>query len=114
MQVLFKATNAEATPHRELAVSRVRFVFRRLSQLIPRATVQLSDLNGPRGGVDKRCRVHLQTDGNGAVVVEAVAADWRSAIDQALARAARFLLRRGGRGQAVRRKRQPLLPEAIT
>lgn len=59
MHVLFKSRNPQATDLRDLAERRVRFVLRRLSRLVPRAEVQLSDLNGPRGGVDKRCQVEL-------------------------------------------------------
>jgi hypothetical protein len=85
---------------------RVRFVLRRLGWLVPRAEVQMSDVNGPRGGIDKRCQVELRTDGAGSVVVASVASDWRTALDNALARAARFLLRLWRRGSDTRRVRQ--------
>ena len=93
MQVLFSSRDREANEYRDLAVCRVRFVMRRLNWLVPRATVQLSDVNGPRGGLDKRCQIHLRTDGRGIVVVTATARDWRTALDAALARATRLLLR---------------------
>jgi ATP-dependent Zn protease len=63
-------------------------------------------MNGPRGGVDKRCQVELKTDGAGSVVVVSVAKDWRTALDDALARAARFLMRLWRRGGDSRRLRQ--------
>jgi hypothetical protein len=109
MQVLFKSRDPQATDLRDLAERRVRFVLRRLRRLVPRAEVQLSDLNGPRGGVDKRCQVELRTDGAGSVVVASVAKDWRTALDNALARAARFLMRLWRRGSDSRRMRQRLL-----
>ena len=87
MQVLFKSRHPQATDLRDLTESRVRFVLRRLGWLVPRAEVQLSDVNGPRGGIDKRCQVELRTDGGGSVVVTSVASDWRTALDNALARA---------------------------
>ena len=68
---------------------------------MPRAEVQLSDVNGPRGGIDKRCQVELRTNGAESVVVASVANDWRTALDHALARAARFLLRQWRRGGRV-------------
>ena len=108
MQVLFKSRNPEAAELRDLAERRVRFVLRRLSWLVPRAEVQLSDVNGPRGGVDKRCQVEIRTDGGGSVVVASVAKDWRTALDHALARAERFLLRLWRRGSDSRRLRQRL------
>ena len=109
MQVLFKSGHPQSTELRDLTESRVRFVLRRLSWLVPRAEVHLSDVNGPRGGVDKRCQVALKTDGAGSVVVAAMARDWRTALDQALARAARFLVRLWRRGSDSRRLRQRLI-----
>ena len=106
MQVLFKSRHPQATELRDLTEHRVRFVLRRLGWLVPRAEVQMSDVNGPRGGIDKRCQVELRTDGAGSVVIASVARDWRTALDNAVARAARFLIRQWRRGRAPRRMRQ--------
>jgi ribosome-associated translation inhibitor RaiA len=75
------------------AEERVRFVMRRLAQRVCRADVHLSDVNGPRGGRDKRCQVTLKTEGRGILVIRTLAADWRSALDRALERAVRLLTR---------------------
>lgn len=109
MQVLFKSRHPQATELRDLTERRVRFVLRRLGWLVPRAEVQMTDVNGPRGGVDKRCQVELRTGGAGSVVVASVASDWRTALDNALARAARFLMRMWRRGSDPRRRRQRLI-----
>jgi ribosome-associated translation inhibitor RaiA len=109
MQVLFKSRHPQAIDLRDLTERRVRFVLRRLGWLVPRAEVHLSDVNGPRGGIDKRCQVELRTDGAGSVVVVAVASDWRTALDSALARASRFLMRLWRRGNDSRRMRQRLI-----
>lgn len=106
MQVLFKSRHPAASELRDLTERRVRFALRRLGWLVPHAEVQMSDVNGPRGGIDKRCQVELRTDGAGSVVVASVAGDWRTALDNALARAARFLLRLWRRGSDSRRLRQ--------
>lgn len=105
MQVLFKPRDPHATALRDLTEQRVRFAFRRLGWLVPRAEVLMSDVNGPRGGIDKRCQIKLQTDGIGAVVVASVANDWRTALDRALGRATRFLMRLRRRGTDLRRGR---------
>ena len=114
MQVIFESRDPQAAGLRMLAVTRLQFVLRRVQWLVPRATVRLSDVNGPRGGVDKRCQVELETDGSGTVVISALARDWRSAIDSALARAARALLRLWQRNRpplrGVRTGRQALPP----
>ena len=109
MQVLFKSRHPQATDLCDLTERRVRFVLRRLAWLVPRVEVQMSDVNGPRGGIDKRCQVELRTDGAGSVVVASVASDWRTALDNALARAARFLMRLWRRGSDSRRMRQRLI-----
>ncbi|WP_088279521.1 hypothetical protein [Ideonella sp. A 288] len=105
MQVLFETRDPQAAPLRDLAVQRLRFAMRRLAWLVPRARVQLSDVNGPRGGVDKRCQVELKTDTAGTVVITSVARDWRTALDNAVARAGRVLLRVTQRGRTQPRRR---------
>lgn len=109
MQVLVKSRHPNATDLRQQPERRVRFVLRRMVWMVPRAEVQMSDVNGPRGGADKRCQVELRTDGAGSVVVSSVANDWRTALDNALARAARFLLRLWQRSTDSRRLRQRLI-----
>ncbi|MFN3436244.1 MAG: HPF/RaiA family ribosome-associated protein [Acidovorax sp.] len=105
MQILFKSRHPEATLMRETVERRVRFVLRRLNTMVPRADVQLDDVNGPRGGVDKRCQIALRTDGSSQVIVSSIAKDWRTALDDALARAARHLLRTLRRAAPTRRPR---------
>lgn len=93
MQVNFESRTPEAAELRDIAIRRLQFKLRRLAWLVPRAKVQLSDVNGPRGGVDKRIHVELTTDTAGTLVATSVAHDWRSALEQALGRAVRMLLK---------------------
>lgn len=102
MQVVFTSRDLEGAAMRDLAVRRVRFAMRRMAWLVPRATVQLSDTNGPRGGIDKRCQLLLKTEQGGVITVTSVARDWRSAIDVALERATRVLRRLWQRRQSHR------------
>ncbi|CAN7552747.1 HPF/RaiA family ribosome-associated protein [Acidovorax delafieldii] len=106
MQILFRTRHPEAALMRDAVERRVRFAFRRLNALVPRAEIKLDDINGPRGGPDKRCQIALRTDGAGAVVVSSVAKDWRCALDEALASAARLLLRTWRRSSTPRRQRR--------
>ncbi len=105
MQVIFQSRNEQAAQLRKLAIERVSFVMRRLSWLSPRARVRMTDINGPHGGVDKRCQIELKTDGKGQVVVTAVARDWADALNMALERASRVLVRGLRRSQDVRSAR---------
>lgn len=105
MQVHFESRDPEGSHLRDVAIQRLRFVMRRLTWLVPHATVRLADINGPRGGVDKQVLVELQTAGAGTVVITSVGRDWRSTLDAALARAAKALLRTWQRGQDRSRSR---------
>lgn len=108
MKVVFESDAPQGETLREMAIGRVTFAMRRLSWLVPRARVQMSDVNGPRGGVDKRCQIELKTDTSGTVVVTAMARDWRTALDSALARASHVLMRRSRRRQSLSRQRATL------
>jgi ribosome-associated translation inhibitor RaiA len=74
--------------------TRLGFTLSRAGNRIRRVIVRLSDLNGPRGGVDKRCQVEIRIDGLPVVIVDDVQSDMYTAIDRASARAARTMMRR--------------------
>ena len=93
MQVIVESRVTDASQMRESSVKRVRFSLRRLTPWVPRAKVQFSDVNGPRGGVDKRCQVELSTNTGVTVVIASLADDWRTALDRSLRRATQALTR---------------------
>lgn len=99
MQIIVESRGAAATPLRELSMARVRFALRRLKALVPRARVQFSDVNGPRGGIDKRCQLELRTETAGTLVIASLARDWRTALDRSIGRATRALTRSHQRSQ---------------
>jgi hypothetical protein len=93
MQVKFESNTSEASELRGVSIERLRFVMRRTAWLVSHAKVHLSDINGPHGGVDKRCRIEIKTNAVGTVVITSQSHDWRSALEQALSRASQTLLR---------------------
>jgi hypothetical protein len=109
MEVFFEARDPESAKLRDLTLMRARFALRRLVWLVPTVWVRLSDANRPRGSTDKQCRVEVHTQGRGAVIVQSRAHDWRTALDTALSRAARLLLRAVRRMDVGRRTRRPAL-----
>lgn len=56
--------------------------------------VRLSDINGPRGGNDKRCRIKITLSGTNEVVIEDAESDLYVAIDRAADRTERAVARR--------------------
>lgn len=108
MQVIFESPDPQAAELRTLATRRVRQALKRLSWLAPRVRVHMSDVNGPRGGIDKRCQVEVMSSMAGPVVITSMARDWRSALQSALARAARTLLQNWQRSRAQRRRALPV------
>lgn len=71
---------------------RAEFAFDRISARIRRVAVRFEDLNGPRGGVDKSCRVEITGD-FGTSAAEARDLDFRVATDRALEMVARSTMR---------------------
>lgn len=78
----------------EYADGRLRLALKNAIDDVLQATVRLSDINGPRGGVDKRCSVHVVLKGRPDVVGEDTDADMYAAIDRAMDRVARGVERR--------------------
>ena len=72
---------------------RLRFALSRFGQKIRQVAVQLLDLNGPRGGLDKQCRVTVTLSPSGKVMVGATDADLPTAIDRAADRLERSVIR---------------------
>ena len=105
MQVIVEPPDPQATEMCAFAERRVRFSMRRLFWLVPRVKMYLPDVNGPRGGVDKRCQVQLLANGRPDVVVTSVARDWCSALQSALGRAVRSLLYNWQHSQKLARLR---------
>ena len=73
---------------------RLRFTFSRVADRVRRVRVSLSDINGPRGGVDKRFLIEARLDGLPSVVIQDLQSDLYIAIDRAAGRAARSVMRR--------------------
>lgn len=58
----------------------------KFARAIERVSVRVRDVNGPRGGVDKRCTIKVVLTGLPSVVVEQKHASLQAAVDAALRR----------------------------
>ena len=91
---------------RDYLMKRLAYNLNHGGEYITRITVRLSDINGPRGGADKRCFIEVRLKHLSAVVIDDVEADLYVAIDRAAERAGRTLTRRLSR----QRECTPALP----
>ena len=73
---------------------RINFTFSGRFDQIKSIQVRLSDINGPRGGIDKRCRIQIAVPRLKYIVVEDTESNLYVAIDRAMDRAGRTVNRR--------------------
>ena len=91
------------------AQRRLLFALSYCSGHINRIVIRLSDVNGPRGGADKRCHIQVALVGIPDVVVEDTEVDMYAAIDRAIDRTRRTVVRKVDRQLTLIRQREPFL-----
>ena len=113
MRIDLKCNGVE-TPSglREYVARRMKFAVGRFRDHIRWARVKVADVNGPRGGVDKRCVVQLRLRNLPDVIFAITAAEARAAVDGAADRVAQVLARRLQRQRRVVREIE-LMPDAV-
>ena len=79
---------------REHTERRLQFALNWASHDVRTVSVRLFDVNGPRGGNDKCCRIQIPLAGGHDVVIEDTESDLYVAIDRAADRSERALARR--------------------
>ena len=80
---------------------RLSFSLARTRDEIESTTITVSDINGPKGGVDKQCQVVVKPVGLGQIVIAERQHNARLAIDRCLARASQTLNRKLKRKHAL-------------
>jgi putative sigma-54 modulation protein len=73
--------------HKEYLQRKLARLLARFGSAVERTSVRLEDVNGPRGGIDKRCQVKVVLRGLHSVYVDERHRSVRAAMDRALARA---------------------------
>lgn len=81
---------------------RLRFALARADAYVRQVTVHLADIEGPRGGIEKRCRVRVRLKPGVDLLVEDTEAELYAAVDRAADRVGRSVVRRvTSRGSAA-------------
>jgi putative sigma-54 modulation protein len=113
IKVHIQQGKAEMQPGREEAIlERVHFTLARLSHRIQTLRIRLDDLNGPRGGVDKRCIMEALLVHRGHLVVDVSDADLLVAVSRAARRLARRVADEFERSRDLRRNGSDGIPTA--
>ena len=81
----------------------LQFAFDHLHNRVRRVFVRLSDINGQRGGIDKRCQLQVRLADSSDVVIADVQQDLYLAMSRAVERAAGAVSRRLGRMRQTQR-----------
>ncbi len=98
MRIDIQAQGFELTDGlRDHTERRLRFALSWADHYARKVSVRLTDINGSRGGNDKRCHIQIPLPGIPGVVIEDTESDLYVAIDRAIDRAERAVVRRVGR-----------------
>lgn len=87
---------------------RLRTALGSISERVQSVVVRLTDVNGPRGGVDKHCVMHAQLPSASPVIIKQADANLYLAIDRAADRLGRTVSRR--KEHALRNRRRHSMP----
>lgn len=81
MKVHFRSNDREGRLWQQRTADRLRTALGRLHGLVVRMKVRPDDINGPAGGVDKRCNVEVLVPGSRPVAVSATARSWQDSVE---------------------------------
>jgi hypothetical protein len=98
MKLTIRTRHLILTPetHNEIR-HRLYVAFGRISPWIRAVDVTLTDINGPKGGADKQCRLRVRGRGMTGVVIEHLGADALATVSFAAERAVHAILRKASR-----------------
>ncbi|GAB4129025.1 HPF/RaiA family ribosome-associated protein [Thermopirellula anaerolimosa] len=105
LRVLTRRVNLDEATH-ELVERRINFAVDQFNGWINSVEVVLEDVNGPRGGVDKECRVLVSLKGGKLIKIEDRDADLVTVINRAADRLSQVV----GRELEKRRDRKGVTP----
>lgn len=106
MQIDIRSLTGNLHPSMRTQISRrLRYALSRFGRRIHRALVRLEDLNGPRGGLDKRCHIEARVAGHGVMVAEVRDFELESAVSRAAERMARRVRDQLNARRDVRKRR---------
>lgn len=95
MKLTIRTRHLELTPETSEEIrQRLYTAFARISPWIRAADVTIADINGPKGGADKQCRMRIRGRSIPGIVVEHVGVETLATIATAAERAEQAVLRK--------------------
>lgn len=92
----------DAVELRAHAQRQLGFHLSRFSSALDEVLLRVSDVNGPKGGLDKRCQILVRFKRGGSVTISVSSADARGAIAHAAERTVRMIARELARSRTWR------------
>ena len=112
MQISVNSTNLDISEKLNLELNqRIKSTFSRINERIAKVTISLKDINGPKGGNDKECKVQLTVPGLQPVVVASRKDKVGKAISASLRTANQTLIRKLKKIQNIERKPPVVAPD---
>lgn len=94
---------------RDYATRRLEFALNRIWYNIRAVTMHISDENGPKGGIDKRCMIKLSVPGLPDIVVTETGHAINATIDRAIHRAAYTVQKLLTRAKSFSHTKHPMM-----
>jgi putative sigma-54 modulation protein len=92
MDIMIRSTLGEVTDcMRAHVLRRAHAALGKYAAEVRVATLRVRDANGPRGGVDKQCRLTVELVSGGQLVARATETTFYTAVDHVMRRAAQLL-----------------------
>jgi len=110
MKLHFRSNDREGQLWQQRTTSRLRQALGRLHGLVARIKVRLDDINGPAGGVDKRCNVEVLVRGGSPVAVSATARTWQDSVEAVASRLRQRVVLQLHRSTLVEHRPMALVP----
>ena len=109
--MLFEVSNRQADMNEDVsrrAKRLLKFSLSRFKGAVSRVKVMLCDINGPKGGVDKRCRITAKFRAAGLVVAQSSGVNYIEALNSCLEKLERAIRREIDRRRSdpIRKKRR--------
>ncbi len=110
MKLHFRSNALEGQLWQQRTADRLRRALGRLHGLVARIKVRLDDVNGPAGGVDKRCSVEILVHGSGPAAVSATARSWQDSVEAVASRLRQQIVLQLHRATLVAHRPSALVP----